>query len=66
MLSHHADDLLRLDFVVQLLGLLRSHRRGCELLALACVARQVGEVEEAGEEDEVTSVHGDGELDIGW
>lgn len=65
-MSHRADDLLRLDFVVQLLGLLRSHRRGRELLALARVARQVGEMEEAGEENEVTSVHGDGELDIGW
>lgn len=57
--------LVCLDFVVQLFRLLRSHRRCRELFALASIARQIREVEEAREEDEVAGVHGDGELDVG-
>jgi hypothetical protein len=56
--------LICFDFVVQLFRLLRDHRRGCELLALAGVARQIRQVEEPREEDEVAGVHGDGELDV--
>lgn len=57
--------LVRFDFVVQLFRLLRRHRRCRELFAFAGIARQIREVEEAREENEVAGVHGDGEFDVG-
>lgn len=57
--------LVRFDFVVQLFRLLRGHRRCRELLAFACIARQVCEVEEPRKEDEIAGVHGNGEFDVG-